>query len=193
MDKLAVGDLWSLEQYHKRRPEFRARVMAHKQRRQLLIGPSVRLSFEDRLTMQYQVQEMLRIERIFEAEAIEEELATYNPLVPDGRNLKATMMIEVPDVEERHRALARLAGIEDKIYWSLDGFENVYAIADEDMERTTPDKTSAVHFLRFEFSEDACRAFKDGAGLRFGCDHDAYRHEALIGDELRSALLADLS
>lgn len=192
MDKLTIGDLYSLEEYHRRRAEFRARVMAHKAQRRLSIGPSLSLSFEDRLTMQYQVQEMLRVERIFESEAIEEELAAYNPLIPDGSNLKATLMIEIPDVDERRRSLHRLTGIEGHVYVRVADLAPVYAVADEDMERATPDKTSAVHFLRFELGDDARQALKAGAELRFGCDHEQYRHETVAGDALRSSLGGDL-
>ncbi|HEX6999777.1 MAG TPA: DUF3501 family protein [Gammaproteobacteria bacterium] len=193
MDKLTVADLYSLEQYHKVRADFRAKVLEHKRRRQAAVGPNVTLSFEDRLTMQYQVQEMLRIERIFEQEAIEEELAAYNPLIPDGSNLKATMMIEFPDVEQRRRALNELAGIEDTVYLEVAGFDRVPAIADEDLERTTEGKTSAVHFLRFELTEPMKQALRDGAALAFGVDHPRYRHRADASAELREALLADLA
>ena len=175
MKKLTREDLYSLEQYAELRPEFRARVMAHKKNRVVRIGDHATLYFEDRLTMQYQVQEMLRIERIFEPAGIDEELGAYNPLIPDGRNLKATFMIEYQDVEERKKALARLVDIEDRVWMRVKGFEPTWSIADEDMERDTTDKTSSVHFLRFEFSPEAIQAAKKGASLGIGIDHDHYQ------------------
>lgn len=191
MKKLAAEDLLSLEQYHKQRDELRARVLAHKRSRQMPLGPSAMLYFEDRLTIQYQVQEMLRIERIFATEGIEEELAAYNPLIPDGTNLKATLMIEVPDVEERRRVLADLAGFEDTVYAQVGGFDRVMAIADEDLERTSEDKTSAVHFVRFEFDEAMRRALQQGAPLKLGVAHPKYEHEALVTGTALASLLAD--
>jgi hypothetical protein len=149
------------------------------------------LYFEDRLTIQYQVQEMLRIERIFEAEGIEDELGAYNPLIPDGANLKATLMIEVPDVEERRRVLAELAGFEDAIYAQVGGFDRVMAFADEDLARTSEDKTSAVHFVRFEFDDAMRRALTEGAPLKLGAAHPKYRHEALVTGTTLVSLLAD--
>jgi hypothetical protein len=192
MQKLTVDDLLSLERYHKERLRMRAEVLAHKRNRQAPIGPNVTLHFEDRLTMRYQVQEMLRAERIFEAEAIAEELDAYNPLIPDGTNLKATMMIEYPDVEERRAALKRLRGIEDRVWLEVGGHGRVYAIADEDLERTDETKTSAVHFLRFELDEAMREALKGGAPLKLGIDHELYTHELLASPELRKALAADL-
>jgi hypothetical protein len=192
MNKLSAYDLYSLEQYHHLREQFRARVLEHKKRRQIPIGPVATLYFEDRLTIQYQVQEMLRIERIFETEAIEDELATYNPLIPDGQNFKATFMIEVPDAEERRRELKRLAGIEDKIYLRVDDMDKVYVIADEDMERKTEEKTSAVHFVRFEVGAEMVAPLKHGASLTFGIDHPEYSHENVLSDVQRLALIADL-
>jgi hypothetical protein len=192
MNRLKVADLYSLEEYHRLRPEFRARVLEHKKNRQLAVGPNATFYFEDRLTMQYQVQEMLRIERIFEQEAIEEELAAYNPLIPDGSNLKATFMMEFGDPAERREALVRLRGIEDLVYLTVDGFERVQAIADEDLERSCEDKTSAVHFVRFELSDAMKTAVKRGAALRFSIEHPEYRHAAEAGDTLRNALAADL-
>jgi len=191
MKTLEAQDLLSLEEYHKQRADFRARVLAHKRNRQIALGPSATLYFEDRLTIQYQVQEMLRIERIFEAEAIAEELAAYTPLIPDGRNLKATAMIEVPDADERRRVLRDLAGFEDKVYAQVAGFERVTAYADEDLERSTDEKTSAVHFVRFEFSDTMCAALKDGAALSFGVDHPHYSHETSVAGPSLAALLAD--
>lgn len=192
MKKLTVHDLYSLEQYHNLRPDYRKRVLDHKKRRQIAVGPVATLYFEDRLTIQYQVQEMLRIERIFEREAIEEELGAYNPLIPDGTNLKATFMIEVPDAEERRRQLMRLAGIEDRVFARVDNLEPVYAIADEDLERTTGDKTSAVHFVRFELGAALVLPLKNGSALTFGIDHPQYRHETTLTETQRQALLPDL-
>jgi len=192
MDKLTAADLYSLEEYHKHRTEFRARVLAHKRQRQIALGPIATLYFEDRLTMQYQVQEMLRIERIFETEAIEEELAAYNPLIPDGTNLKATLMIEVTDVDERRSVLQQLAGFEDAVYAQVSEFDRVFAHADEDLDRGTTEKTSAVHFVRFEFSKPMCSSLKGGAPLLLGVDHRHYRHEVSVSESSLSALIADL-
>ena len=191
MDKLTRADLYSLERYHELRAEFRSRVLAHKRLRQVPIGPNATLYFEDRLTVQYQVQEMLRVERIFEAEAIEEELAAYNPLIPDGANLKATFMLEFEDPDERRRMLGMLGGIEDRVWMEVGG-EREFAVADEDLDRTTHDKTSAVHFLRFELPADLCGALGDGATMRFGIEHDEYRHDCVLSEESRAALVADL-
>ena len=191
MDKLSRADLFSLERYHEIRLEFRARVLAHKRLRQVPVGPNATLYFEDRLTIQYQVQEMLRVERIFEADAIEEELAAYNPLIPDGANLKATFMLEYDDPDERRRMLGRLLGIEDRV-WMEAGGERTFAVADEDLDRATEDKTSSVHFLRFELSDGMCEALGGGAAMRFGIDHAQYRHEHTPGTESRAALAADL-
>jgi hypothetical protein len=192
MKKLTIAALYSLEEYHKVRDEFRAKVLAHKKQRQAALGPNATLLFEDRLTMQYQVQEMLRIERIFESDAIEDELAAYNPLIPDGTNLKATLLIEFPEVEERRKALQELAGIEDMVYAQVAGFERVASIADEDLERTSEGKTSAVHFLRFELDEAMRAALKSGAGLSFGVAHPRYEHEIDASERLRASLAADL-
>jgi hypothetical protein len=190
--RLTVADLYSLEQYHGLRADFRKRVLAHKQLRQVAIGPIVTLYFEDRLTIQYQVQEMLRIERIFEREAIEEELAAYNPLIPDGANLKATLMIEVPEAEERRRELVRLAGIERRLYARVDALDPAFAIADEDLERTSEGKTAAVHFVRFELGSLGCERLKNGAALSLGFDSLEYAHVAILTDAQRAALIADL-
>jgi uncharacterized protein DUF3501 len=192
MDKLKPADLFSLEEYHKRRRDFRAQVLAHKRRRQVEIGPNVTLYFEDRLTMQYQVQEMLRAERIYESEAIAEELDSYNPLIPDGGNLKATMMLEYPDAAERRDALQRLAGIENAVYLELPAIARVFAFADEDLPRSTDEKTSAVHFLRFELDSPMRAALKKGATLLLGIDHAGYRHELAAPAAVRDALTADL-
>jgi Protein of unknown function (DUF3501) len=176
MKKLHAEDLLSLERYARERAEFRTRVIAHRQIRRVAVGPSVTWSFEDRLTVQYQVQEMLRIERIFEPAAIEEELASYNPLIPDGSNLKATMLIEIPDPELRRQQLPMLKNIEDRCWLQVVGHAQVFAIADEDMDRSNDEKTSAVHFLRFELASDMRASCKAGAGLTFGVDHDHYRY-----------------
>lgn len=194
MEKLTRSDLYSLEQYAELRPEFRARVMAHKKDRKLPIGPVATLYFEDRLTVQYQIQEMLRVERIFEAAGIEEELAAYNPLIPDGTNWKATLMIEEPDVDKRRQLLAGLVGIEDRVWVTVDGHERVYAIADEDLDRDTAEKTSSVHFLRFEMNPAMIKEAKAGAALAFGVDHANYSYRVEpVTENVRTALLADLA
>ncbi len=192
MEKLTPADLLSLEQYHKQRAQLRAEVLAHKRNRHVAIGANVTLYFEDRLTMRYQVQEMLRAERIFESEGIAEELAAYNPLIPDGTNLKATMMLEYPDVAERRAALARLGGIEHRVYVEVDGQGRAFAIADEDLARSEDDKTAAVHFLRFELEPAMCAALKSGAPLKLGVDHAQYRDEVVVPANVRTALAADL-
>ncbi len=191
MDKLTRADLYTLERYHDHRAEFRTRVLAHKRLRQVPLGPNATLYFEDRLTIQYQIQEILRVERIFEAEAIDEELAAYNPLIPDGANLKATFMLEYEDPDERRRMLGRLRGIEDRVWIEIEG-ERIHAVADEDLDRTTDDKTSAVHFLRFELSDRMRAALGEGATMRFGIEHDAYHHHCTPSEASRAALIADL-
>ena len=191
METLSRTDLFSLERYHEIRAEFRARVLAHKRLRQVPIGPNATLYFEDRLTVQYQIQEMLRVERIFEAEAIEEELAAYNPLIPDGANLKATFMLEYEDPDERRCMLAGLGGIENCVWMEVEG-ERILAVADEDLDRTTDDKTSAVHFLRFELPDSVRDALGSGAEMRFGIRHERYCHERVLSEESRAALAADL-
>ncbi|MBI3779155.1 MAG: DUF3501 family protein [Gammaproteobacteria bacterium] len=194
MKKLTRDDLYSLEKYAELRPRMRAEVMAHKQHRQVAIGPNATLYFEDRLTMQYQVQEMLRIERIFEADGINDELAAYNPLIPDGSNWKATFMVEFPDVDERRESLKRLKGVEDRVWVRVAGFEPVRPHADEDLEREDEEKTSSVHFLRFELTPAMVRAVKQGAAVAMGIDHPAYTH---VVDPLpaatRDSLARDLS
>ena len=193
MQKLIETDLLSLERYSRERPDFRARVIAHKKNRQLHVGPNTMWLFEDRLTVQYQVQEMLRTERIFEAEGIAEELAAYNPLIPDGRNWKATLLIEYPDPEVRRVQLEKLRGIEDRCWVQVAGFRRLYAIADEDLERENETKTSAVHFLRFELTAEMAARLKGGAALGVGVDHPNYQHElAALPENVRGALLADL-
>ena len=193
MRKLVETDLLSLERYSRERPEFRARVMAHKKNRQVNVGPNTLWLFEDRLTVQYQVQEMLRTERIFEAEGIAEELAAYNPLIPDGRNWKATLLIEFPDPEVRRVQLEKLRGVEDRCWVQVAGCERLFAIADEDLERENETKTSAVHFLRFELDEAMTAALKAGAALTVGVDHPNYRHELAVSENVRSAMLTDLA
>src|SRR5512139_3549550 len=174
--RLRPEDLFSLEQYAKQRPEFRPKVIAHKRNRTLQCGPNATWLFEDRLTVQYQVQEMLRIERIVEPEGIADELAAYNPLIPDGSNWKVTLLIEYPEVEQRRAALAEMKGIEDRCWVQVAGHERVFAIADEDLERENDEKTSSVHFLRFELTPAMVAAAKGGAAIAIGMDHDAYRH-----------------
>src|SRR5215510_15743444 len=191
--KLAPADLMSLERYSRERPDFRARVIAHKKNRQLNVGANTMWLFEDRLTVQYQVQEMLRTERIFEAEGIAEELAAYNPLIPDGRNWKVTLLIEFADPEVRRVQLERLRGIEDRCWVQVAGFKRLYAIADEDLERENEVKTSAVHFLRFELTPAMVASLRSGSALAAGIDHPNYRHElAALPENVRAALLADL-
>jgi hypothetical protein len=193
MDKLTAADLMSLEHYARERAAFRARVLEHKRHRKLAIGPHVTWSFEDRLTMQYQIQEMLRAERIFEPEGIRDELDAYNPLIPDGGNWKATLLIEFPDPAERQRQLARLIALEDRCWVQARGQERVYAIADEDLERETAEKTSSVHFLRFELTPAMISALKGGAALAAGVDHDNYRHAVdPVPEPVRASLLQDL-
>jgi hypothetical protein len=193
MKKLTRQDLFPLEIYAKVRAEFRARVMTHKKDRQVAIGPHATLYFEDYLTMHYQVQEMLRAERIFEDAGIEEELEAYNPLIPDGSNLKATFMLEYADSGERQQALAQMVDIEDRVWLRVDGFEPVWAVADEDLERETADKTSSVHFLRFELTPAMVKAVRQDARIGMGIDHAAYRYgiEA-VPDNVRRSLAADL-
>ena len=174
MKKLTRNDLYSLEKYAELRPQFRSLVMAHKKNRQVAIGPNATLYFEDRLTMQYQVQEMLRIERIFEADGVNQELAAYNPLIPDGSNWKATFMIEFPDVEERREALKRLKGVENRVWAQVAGFDPVRPQVDEDLDRADEEKTSAVHFLRFELTSEMVKAIKQGAAVAMGIDHPDY-------------------
>ncbi len=191
--KLNRSDLMSLEQYSTARKEFRSRVLEHKRTRIVTIGPNASWCFEDRLTIQYQVQEMLRVERIFEADGIQDELDAYNPLIPDGTNWKATFLIEYPDVAERKAALAKLKGIEERCWVQVDDFERIYAIADEDLERENEEKTSAVHFLRFELSAAMVAAARSGAAISVGIDHDNYRHEIRpLPQAIRDSLARDL-
>jgi hypothetical protein len=193
MTHLNASDLMSLEQYARERAGFRARVLAHKKNRQVALGPNATLYFEDGLTVQYQVQEMLRIERIFEAEGIEDELSAYNPLIPDGSNWKATFMLEYPDAEVRKRELSRLVGVEDKVWVQVDEHEKVFAISDEDLERNTEEKTSSVHFMRFELSPAMIQGLKNGAGLAMGVDHHNLTVGVTVPEAVRRSLIDDLA
>lgn len=184
--------LLSLEAYARQRNDFRARVMEHKKRRTLRLGEHVTLIFEDELTIRYQVQEMLRIERIFEDAGIQGELDTYNPLVPDGGNWKATLLIEYPDADERRRMLAKLKGIEKAVWAQVDGCERVHPVADEDLQRENDEKTSAVHFLRFELVAEMREKLRQGAGVTVGVDHAHYRASSAIAPAVRDALVSDL-
>jgi hypothetical protein len=189
---LTPADLLPLEQYARERAAFRERVIAHKRRRRLAVGPNATWCFEDRLTIQYQVQEMLRVERIFEAGGIADELGAYNPLIPDGRNWKVTLLIEFVDPVERARQLAELHGVEDRCWVQVAGHARVFAIADEDLERENDEKTSSVHFLRFELDVPMIAALRVGAGLAAGVDHPRYAHEVVVADDTRRALIEDL-
>jgi len=190
---LTRENLMNLEQYARARPAFRAEVLAHKRDRQVPIGPNATLYFEDRLTMQYQVQEMLRIERVFEAEGIEDELSAYNPLIPDGSNWKATFMIEYGDIEQRRVALMQMVGIEHRVWVKVAGQERVYAVADEDLDRTTDFKTSSVHFMRFELTPAMVAAAKQGAAISMGIEHEVYNHTVeAVPENVRRSLVADL-
>lgn len=193
MQKLTRSDLLTLEAYHDQRADMRRAVLAHKALRKVFIGAHAGLYFEDRLTVQYQVQEMLRVERIFAGAAIEEELEAYNPLIPDGDNLKATFMLEYEDVGERQVALSQLRGVEHRVWLEVTGHGRVFGIADEDLERADEDKTSAVHFLRFQLEDAAIAAFKHGAAVKFGIDHPAYQAETELSPSAREALAADFS
>mgnify|MGYP001829001482 FL=1 len=193
MNKLSREDLFTLEKYAEVRPEFRARVMAHKKNRRLPIGPNATLYFEDTLTMHYQIQEMLRAERIFEASGIQEELDAYNPLIPDGSNWKATFMLEYPDETERQIQLQKLMGIERQIWAQVADFARITPGADEDLERESEEKTSSVHFLRFELTPEMVAAVKQGAAISMGIDHPAYSHAAEpIAQNVRDSLAEDL-
>jgi hypothetical protein len=189
---LTHADLYSLEQYARARPEFRAKVMAHKKNRLVALGPNATLHFEDRLTMQYQVQEMLRLERMFEPDLIQEELDVYNPLIPDGSNWKATFMVEYSDPEERKVQLAKMIGIEKAVWVQVADFARVTPIANEDLDRETEEKTSSVHFLRFELTPPMIAALKAGAALTMGIDHPAYRASVTPPPAVRQSLIADL-
>ena len=193
MTKLNRSDLWSLEEYAEQRPSFRTRVMAHKKTRQLPMGDFARLYFENELTIRYQIQEMLRIEKVFEAQGINEELESYTPLIPDGHNWKATFMIEIDDPIERAQQLANMIGIENKVWLQVEGCDRVYPIADEDMERDNEHKTSSVHFLRFELSPSMIAAAHSGGAILAGVDHAAYTiPEFEIASAIRDSLVEDL-
>ena len=193
MNKLQAGDLMTLEAYAKARPEMRQRVIAHKKDRTVALGEHITLLFEDDVTVRYQVQEMLRVERIFEEDGIRDELDAYNPLIPDGSNWKATLLIEYPDVEERRVMLARLKGVEDRVWVQVEAHERVSAIADEDLERENDEKTSSVHFLRFELTPLMKAALAGGARLAMGVDHVDYSVGIEVTPESRTALLRDLA
>jgi hypothetical protein len=194
MPQITRDSLMTLEAYAKARQEFRARVMTHKKNRKVYLGENVTLIFEDELTIRYQIQEMLRVEKIFEEKGILDELDAYGPLVPDGGNWKVTMMIEYPDPVERAARLAELTGIEDKVWVRVDGHDPVYAIADEDMERETAQKTSSVHFLRFELARDMIEALRQGTSLSMGIDHPAYQIPAMpVTAAVRDSLIDDLT
>src|SRR5690242_1960152 len=191
MERLKPADLMSLEQYARERSAFRSRVLDHKKRRQLGVGPNTTWCFEDRLTVQYQVQEMLRAERVFEPEGIAEELDAYNPLIPDGRNWKVTLLLEF-EPAERPQALARLKGVEDRCWVRVAGHAGVFAIADEDLERENEHKTSAVHFLRFELAPEMVASLRGGAALGIGIDHEHYRQDVTVPPAVQRSLVADL-
>lgn len=194
MTRLTRADLMSLEQYSASRKEFRGKVLEHKRNRIVTVGPNTSWCFEDRLTIQYQVQEMLRVERIFESAGIQDELDAYNPLIPDGANWKVTFLIEFPDAQERREKLARLKGIEDRCWVQVTGFDAVHAIADEDLERENDEKTSAVHFLRFELTPAMVAAVKSGADVNIGVSHENYEHEVRpLPRSIRDSLAADLA
>jgi len=194
MARISRESLMTLEVYARERPQFRQKVLDHKKHRTLGLGPNVTLVFEDELTMRYQIQEMLRAERIFEQEGIQDELDAYNPLVPDGSNWKATMLIEYPDVEERRGMLPKLIGVEDRVWVRVEGCKPVYALADEDMDRENDEKTSAVHFLRFELDAEMKEKLRAGAGLSMGIDHPSYTANiAEVREAVHASLLRDLT
>ena len=190
---LKKEDLLSLEAYSNQRDEYRRRAMAEKKIRVIPVGPNMTMHFENRFLVQYQIQEMLRIEKIFDAEGIQEELDAYNPMVPTGSNWKATQMIEFSDPEERAKALAQLIGIDRKTFVQVGEHDKIYAISDEDLERETEDKTSSVHFMRFELTEHMVEAARAGADIVVGVDHENYAHQVTLGEEARKSLVADLS
>ena len=189
---LSRQDLWSLEEYATRRPQFRSQVMQHKKNRQIALGPNTTLYFEDRLTVHYQIQEMLRIEKVFEADGIQEELSAYNPMVPDGCNWKATFMIEYTDPVIRSAQLEKMIGIEDLVWVQIEGFEKVWSISDEDLERSNATKTSSVHFMRFELSGEMIEALKNNSDLSMGIEHAVYTYSHQLSDEEKASLVNDL-
>jgi hypothetical protein len=190
--KITPDSLMSLEAYSKWRKEHKGEVIAHRQLRSVHLGEHINLQFESEMTMRYQIQEMLRIEKIFEEEGIQQEIEAYAPLVPDGSNWKATLLIEYPDINERKRELARLIGVEDRMFVEVEGYARVYAIADEDLERENEEKTSAVHFVRFEFTPAMRAAIKAGASVKLGCDHTNYPAHVSIAPETLASLAGDL-
>ncbi|MEE9350957.1 MAG: DUF3501 family protein [Thiotrichaceae bacterium] len=190
---LTREDLYSLEKYNEMRADYRQEVMIHKKNRQVPVGPNARLYFEDRLTMQYQIQEMLRAEKIFDAEGIQEELDTYNPMIPDGANLKATLMLEYSDESTRVNWLSTLLGIDKKTWLQVDGFDKVYPITNEDLERETEEKTSSVHFMRFELSAEMIAELKAGSDIALGIEHNNYNHNVTpVATNIRDSLASDL-
>jgi hypothetical protein len=190
--KITPDSLMTLEAYSKYRKAHKADVIAHRKLRSVALGEHITLQFESEMTIRYQIQEMLRIEKIFEEEGIVQEIEAYAPLMPDGTNWKATMMIEYPDINERKRELARLIGVEDRMFVEVEGHARVYAIADEDLDRENEEKTSAVHFVRFEFTPAMVAAIKAGAGVKLGCDHMNYPAHVTIGPEALASLAGDL-
>ena len=190
--EITRDDLMSLEQYAEQRDEFRQRVLAHKKHRQVALGPNATLYFEDRLTLLYQIQEMLRIEKVFEADGINEELEAYNPLIPTGRNFKATFMIEYADAAVRAAQLEKMVNIEDLVWMQVGEHDKVWAIADEDLERSNDTKTSAVHFLRFEISDEMAQELKSGDDWKIGVQHAVYTYDLLVEGDTRASLLNDL-
>ncbi|MEJ5990762.1 DUF3501 family protein [Ramlibacter sp. PS3R-8] len=190
--KITADSLMTLEAYAKWRKQHKGDVIAHRKLRSVQLGENMRVQFESELTMRYQIQEMLRVEKIFEEEGIQSEVESYAPLVPDGSNWKATLLLEYPDVTERRRELARLIGVQDRMFVEVEGHARVYAIADEDLERDNEEKTSAVHFLRFEFTPVMKQAVKAGAGVKIGCDHTNYPAHMSIGAETLASLAGDL-
>jgi len=191
MTLLTHEELMTLETYSNEREKFRAKVMLHKKTRRMALGDNATLYFEDKLTIQYQIQEMLRIEKIFERSAIDEELNAYNPLIPNGHNWKATFMIEYADIAERRIALEKLIGIEDRVWVQIEGHEKVFAIADEDMERENADKTSAVHFMRFEFTQDMISSAKNDVDIKIGSEHENLKIFGAITGDVKRSLVAD--
>ena len=190
--KITRESLMTLEAYSKWRKAHKPEIIAHRKLRSVQLGEHINLQFESEMTMRYQIQEMLRVEKIFEEEGIEQEIEAYAPLVPDGSNWKATMLIEYTDVNERKRELARLIGVEDRLFVEVEGYPRVYAIADEDLDRENDEKTSAVHFVRFELTPSMCAAVKAGAAVKLGCDHTHYPAHTQIAAETLASLAGDL-
>ncbi|WP_435433415.1 DUF3501 family protein [Zwartia panacis] len=194
MSKISRESLMTLEAYHKARPEMRKQAIEERRKRSVRLGEHLNLLFESELLMRYQIQEMLRVEKIFDEEGIQDELGAYNPLVPDGSNFKATMMLEYPNEAERRLALAKLLGIEHKMFIQVEGQPRVYAIANEDLDRTTADKTSSVHFMRFELTPEMKKSLKAGAQMMVGCDHKEYpMHVETLPDDTLASLVNDLT